>query len=148
MCPATDTDRRDDERSDERGGSRAAQPAKGQEYSLEHHLGNKSALIAELFTEVNGFGMALAADARRIRKQYIAYFRGKRSSFTVELQKQRVLIYLSLNVDTAQPWNPEDMRDAKAIGHFGMGDVEYSLTSTDQLEEIRAFIKVAYETSS
>lgn len=125
------------------------QAAKGQEYSLEHHLGNKSALIAELFTEVNGFGMALAADVtRRIRKQYIGYFRGKRSFFTVELQKQRVLIYLSLSVDTAQPWNPEAMRDAKAIGHFGMGDVEYSLTSTDQLEEIRAFIKAAYESSS
>lgn len=125
------------------------QAAKGQEYSLEHHLGNKSALIAELFTEVNGFGMALAADvSRRIRKQYIGYFRGKRSFFTVELQKQRLLIYLSLSVDTAQPWNPEAMRDAKAIGHFGLGDVEYSLTSTDQLEEVTAFIKVAYETSS
>jgi len=125
------------------------QPAKGQEYSLEHHLGNKSALIAELFTEVNGFGMSLAADVtRRIRKQYIGYFRGKRSFFTVELQKQRVLIYLGLSVDTAQPWNPDAMRDAKGIGHFGMGDIEYSLTSTDQLEEIRGLIKVAYERSS
>ena len=125
------------------------QPAKGQEYSLEHHLGNKSALVTELFTEVNGFGTALAADVtRRIRKQYIGYFRGKRSFFTVELQKQRVLIYLNLSVDTAQPWNPETMRDATAIGHFGMGDVEYSLTSTDQLAEIAAFIKVAYQTSS
>jgi predicted transport protein len=105
-------------------------PSKGQEYSLEHHLGNKSALIAELFTEINGFGMALAPDVtRRIRNQYIGYFRGKRSFFTVELQKQRVVAYLSLTVETAQPWNPEAMRDANAIGHFGMGDIEYSVTS-------------------
>lgn len=125
------------------------QAAKGQEYSLEHHLGNKSALIAELFTEINGFGMALAADVtRRIRKQYIGYFRGKKSFFTVELQKQRVLIYLSLTADTAQPWNSDTMRDTKSIGHFGMGDIEYSVTSTDQLDEVKALIKVAYETSS
>jgi predicted transport protein len=125
------------------------QPAKGQEYSLEHHLGNKSALIAELFTEVNSSGMALAADVtRRIRKQYIGYFRGKRSFFTAELQKQRVLIYLSLTLDSARPWNPDTMRDVRAIGHFGMGDIEYSLTSSDQLDEVRALIKLAYETSS
>jgi len=93
--------------------------------------------------------MALAADVtRRIRKQYIGYFRGKKSFFTVELQKQRVLIYLSLTADTAQPWNPDTMRDTKSIGHFGMGDVEYSLTSTDQLDEVTALLKVAYETSS
>ncbi len=125
------------------------QPAKGQEYSLDHHLGNKSALIGELFTEVNGFGIALAADVtRRIRKQYIGYFRGKKSFFTVELQKQRALIYLSLKVDAAQPWNPDVMRDTTSVGHFGMGDIEYSLTSTDQLDEVTALIKLAYETSS
>lgn len=98
------------------------QPAKGQEHSLDHHLGNKSALISELFNEVNSVGTALGADVtRRIRKQYIGYFRGKKSFFTVELQKQRVLIYLSL---TTEPWNADAMRDTTDIGHFGMGDIE------------------------
>lgn len=125
------------------------QPAKGQEYSLEHHLGNKSALIDELFTAVNSFGLALGADVtRRVRKKYIGYFRGKKSFFTAELQKQRVWIYLTLTINTAQPWNPEVMRDTKNIGHFGMGDIEYSLTGPDQLDEVTALIKVAYENSS
>lgn len=124
------------------------QAPKGQEHTLEHHLGNKSALIGELFKEVNGFGTALGADvSRRIRKHYIGYFRGKKSFFTVELQKQRVLIYLSLTVATAEPWNPDTMRDTTNIGHFGMGDIEFSLTSIDQLDEITALIKVAYEAS-
>jgi predicted transport protein len=124
------------------------QAAKGQEYSLDHHLGNKSALIDELFTAVNSFGLALGADVtRRVRKKYIGYFRGKKSFFTVELQKQRVWIYLSLTINTAQPWHPEVMRDTKNIGHFGMGDIEYSLTGPDQLDEVTALIKVAYEKS-
>ena len=121
-------------------------PPKGQEYDLDHHLGNKSALIRELFDEINAFGTSLGGDVtRRIRKQYIGYFRGKRSFFTVELQHQRALIYLALDPTTVQPWNDEMMRDARNIGHFGMGDTEYSLRNVDQLDELKAFIQTAYD---
>jgi predicted transport protein len=102
-------------------------PPKGQEYDLAHHLANKSALIEEMFKELDSFGLALGADAtRRIRKLYVGYFRGKRSFFTVELQQQRVLVYLALDPSTTKPWNDEVMRDASNIGHFGMGATEYS----------------------
>lgn len=121
------------------------EPPKGQEYNLEHHLGNKSTLIRELWEEVDKHGTSLGADvSRRIRKQYIGYFRGKRSFFTTEIQQRRVLIYLSLTPDTAQPWNDAVMRDATTIGHFGMGNIEYSLVTVDQLHEVRALISLAY----
>ena len=55
-----------------------------------------------------------------------------------------MLIYLALTPETAQPWNPEVMRDASNIGHFGMGDIEYSLVTVDQLDEVRALIASAY----
>jgi predicted transport protein len=117
-------------------------PPKGQEYDLDHHLGNKSALIRELFDEVNALGTSLGGDVtRRVRKQYVAYFRGKRSFFTVELQHQRLLIYLALNPAAVQPWNDQMMRDARNIGHFGMGDTEYSLRNVDQLDEVKALIQ-------
>jgi predicted transport protein len=100
-------------------------PPKGNEYDLVWHLGNKSALIKELFDEVNASGSALGADVtRRIRKQHVAYFRGKRSFFTVEPQLQRLIIYLSLDASSTQPWNEAVMRDVRNIGHFGMGDTE------------------------
>ncbi|MGI8512772.1 MAG: DUF5655 domain-containing protein [Solirubrobacteraceae bacterium] len=122
------------------------QPPKSQEYELGHHLANKGALIHELFSEVNGHGIALGADvSRRIRKFYLAYFRGKRSFFTVELQQKRVLLYLSLDPATAAPWNDEAMRDARNFGHYGMGDVEYSLRSVDQVGEAKQLIKAAYD---
>jgi predicted transport protein len=121
-------------------------PPKGQEYDLDHHVGNKSALIRDLFDEVNAFGTSLGGDVtRRIRKQYLGYFRGKRSFFTVELQHQRLLIYLALDPTAVQPWNDEMMRDASHIGHFGMGDTEYSLRNVDQLDELKALIQTAYD---
>lgn len=89
--------------------------------------------------------MALGADVtRRIRKQYIGYFRGKKSFFTAEVQQRRVLIYLSLIAQNAIPWNDEVMRDVSQIGHFGMGDIEYSLVTVDQLPEVSALVSLAY----
>jgi predicted transport protein len=121
-------------------------PPKGQEYDLAHHLGNKSALIEQFFEELNAFGLALGGDVtRRIRKQYIGYFRGKRSFLTVELQHQRALVYLSLDPASAKPWNAHVMRDATEIGHFGMGDTEYSLRTVDQLDEVKELIQTAYD---
>jgi predicted transport protein len=121
-------------------------PPKGQEYDLDHHLGNKSALIRELFDELNAFGTSLGGDVtRRIRKMYVGYFRGKRSFFTVELQHQRVLIYLALDPSTVQPWDADVMRDARNFGHYGMGETEYSLRNVDQLDELKALIQTAYD---
>jgi predicted transport protein len=123
-------------------------PPKGQEHELDHHLGGKSALIRELFEELDKFASTLGPDvSRRIRKQYVGYFRGKRSFFTAETQKQRIIVYLSLEPKSWQPWNPKAMRDTTEIGHFGMGDLEYSLRETGQLDELRLLVSAAYETS-
>jgi predicted transport protein len=123
-------------------------PPKGQEYALDHHLDGKSALIRELFEEFDKFAFTLGPDvSRRVRKQYVGYFRGKRSFFTAETQKQRIIVYLSLDPKAWQPWNEETMRDTTGIGHFGMGDLEYSLRATDQLDELRVLASSAYEAS-
>ncbi len=130
------------------GNAKAGPPAppKGQEYPLDHHLGNKSALITELFNELNGIATALGADVtRRVRKFYVGYYRGKRSFVTVELQQRRIITYLGLDPALARPWNGAVMRDVTNIGHFGMGDTEYSLTTTGQLDEVQQLIKAAYE---
>jgi predicted transport protein len=104
-----------------------------------------SSLIRELWEAIDNYASSLGGDVtRRVRKQYIGYFRGKRSFITTEIQKGRVLIYLSLTKVSAQPWADSVMRDVSKIGHFGMGDVEYSLGSIDQLNEVRKFISLAY----
>ena len=36
------------------------------------------------------------------------------------------------------------MRDASQIGHYGMGDIEYSLRTVDQLHEVSALVSLAY----
>jgi predicted transport protein len=124
-------------------------PAKAAEYALDHHLGGKSSLVRELFESVDNLTEGLGADvSRRVRKQYIGYFRGKHSFFTVEIQRSRVLVYLALDPSTTAPWQEGVMRDVRKIGHFGMGDLEYSLTDPAQLSEVRQLVQAAYDRKS
>lgn len=64
----------------------------------------------------------------------------------MEMQKQRVIVYLNLRPKSWQPWNSDAMRDMTEMGHYGLGDLEYSLRATGQLDELRALVRAAYET--
>src|SRR5664280_1899443 len=121
-------------------------PAKSHEYDLEaQHLANKSSLIRELWEDLDRPALALGSIfIRRGGKSSDGYFRGKRSFCTIEIQKGRLLVYLPLSTESAQPWNHQVMRDVSKIGHFGMGGVEYSLVTVDQLDEVRKLIVLAY----
>jgi len=122
-----------------------AAPPRGRTYELDHHLGNKSVLIRELWEQLDTYAGTLGGDvSRRVRKQYIGYFRGKRSFFTSELQQRRIVVYVSLRPQDIAAWNGAAMRDVTNIGHFGMGEVEYSLVAPEQLDEVRALIARAY----
>lgn len=126
-----------------------SQPPRRLEYTLDHHLGSKSTLIRELWEEIDGHASTLGADvSRRVRKQYIGYFRGKRSFFTAEIQQRRVLLFLSLPTSVVKEWNAPAMRDVSTIGHFGMGDVEFSIVTLDQLVDARELISLAYDSRS
>jgi predicted transport protein len=123
-----------------------AGPGKGQEYDVSYHLGNKSSLVRELWEAIDDYASSLGSDVtHRIRKQYIGYFKGKRSFCTAEIQMSRVLVSLALTRTTAEPWNETVMRDASEIGHFGLGDIQYSIITVDQLDELRQLIQLAYD---
>lgn len=101
--------------------------------------------MVDLFEQIDEFARGLGADvSRRIRKFYVGFFVGKRSFYTVEIQRQRVTVYLSLDPTKAAPWNEGAMRDVRTIGHYGMGDTEYSLSTPAQLDEVKALMKRAY----
>lgn len=119
---------------------------KGKDYPLDHHTGGKPAEIVNLFQELDDFTRSLGTDVtRRVRKFYVGYFEGKRSFCTIELQRARIIIYLNLPPDPTQAWwNAGLLRDVTNIGHYGMGDTEFSLTATDQVEAAKKLIRNAY----
>jgi predicted transport protein len=114
-------------------------------YDVAWHTAKKPSGIVDLFERVDAFAMALGPDVeRRPTKVYVGYRAGKRSFFTMELQKTRIWVYLSIPPGEAQPWSDSEMRDASNIGHFGMGDTEFDLKSAEQLPRLEALIRLAY----
>jgi predicted type IV restriction endonuclease/predicted transport protein len=121
-------------------------PTPKKELPLDHHLGGKPAAMVDLFEQADEFGRGLGADvSRRVRKYYIGYYAGRRSFLTIEVQRQRLILYVNLDPTATTPWNDDVMRDVRGIGHYGMGDTEYSFRTSAQLEEAKALIKQAYE---
>jgi predicted transport protein len=111
-------------------------------YTIEHHTATKPSAIVDLFEQVDSYAMALGEDVqRRPVKLYIGYFAGKRSFFTLELQKTKIFAYVSVPPGEATSWNSEDMRDATKTGHFGMGDTEFALRTPEQLPRLKALIE-------
>lgn len=125
--------------------SAAPASAKKTSYTTEHHTDGKPAAIINLFEQVDGYALSLGDDVqRRPVKQYIGYFAGKRSFFTLELQKRKIYVYISLPPGEAKPWSDEEMRDVASIGHFGMGDTEFVLRQPEQLDRLKELLQKAY----
>ena len=133
-------------RTEATGADSPSLPRAGQEWDLSRHLGDKGTLITELFQALDTYGMALGPDAiRRVRKQAVNYFRGRKAMFSLKLQQQRIIVYLALQPASVSSWDSDTMRDVSNIGHWGNGDVEYSLSSSDQVPLVRELIKAAYD---
>ena len=54
-------------------------------------------------------------------------------------------MYLALDPSTTQPWNDDVMRDARNIGHYGLGDTEFTFRDVQQFDELKTLIKTAYD---
>jgi predicted transport protein len=123
-------------------------PKPKKEYDVAWHTAKKPSGIVDIFEQVDAFAMALGPDVeRRPTKMYVGYRAGKKSFFTMELQKTRIWVYLSIPPGEANPWTDSEMRDASNIGHFGMGDTEFDLKSAEQLARLESLIKQAYARS-
>src|SRR5262249_18137890 len=115
------------------------------DYAVEHHTANKPASIVDLFEKVDAFAHGLGPDVdRRPTKLYVGYYAGKSCFFNVKLPKAKLWVYLSLPPDEAKPWDDSTMRDLRDVGHHGMGNTGFSLTSSEQLPALQALLKASY----
>ena len=61
----------------------------------------------------------------------------------VEVQRQKLLVYLKLDPNSVSPL-PQNARDVSKIGHFGTGDFELSVSTEEDVEAAKPYIEMAY----
>jgi predicted transport protein len=98
-----------------------------------------------LLEQLDEYGRGLGADVvRKPAKMSVNYFVAKRGVFSFKAFASKLVVFLALDPNQAQPWNDDAMRDVSSIGHHGNGDVEYTIADTDQLPEIQQLMQLAY----
>ena len=96
-----------------------------------------------LFGSLEGHLLSLGDDVeRKDLKLYIAFKRIK-NFVTVEIRKQKLLLYLRLNPDNVD-LTEGFSRDVRGIGHWGTGDVEIVLKDQTDLDRAKQLILRAY----
>ncbi|MCA1953919.1 MAG: DUF5655 domain-containing protein [Anaerolinea sp.] len=113
-------------------------------YTVEEHLEGKSAQIKELAFAIQEFITGLDADIQEVpKKNYIAY-KISQNIVCMELQTQRVLLYLKLNPkEIANP--PKNSRDVTDKGRHAPGDFEISVKNMEDFEVAKPYILMAYQ---
>lgn len=100
--------------------------------------------MAQLLASLEGFVLSLGDDVQRKELRLYLAFKRLKNFATVVLQKNRLLLYLHVPAASVVP-ALSIARDVSAVGHWGTGDVEVSLTKAADLDMVKPFIQAAYE---
>lgn len=116
----------------------------GTDKTVAEHLATMPEPLATLLASLEDYILSLGDDVQRKElKLYIAYKKLKNFA-TVVPQRNRLLLYLHLDVDQVTP-PPSIGRSVRAQGHWGTGDMEISVASAADLEVVKPLIQMAYE---
>jgi hypothetical protein len=121
---------------------RPGSPRRGERtYTYEEHFGDKPQVITDLYSRLHEAVLGLGEDVERVfRKQYVGYRIGKKTFISVIPQKGRLRLVLPLDPDgyAGQP----GMRSLRNVGHWGVGDLEATLESEDQVDHILELVRI------
>ena len=96
-----------------------------------------------LFEKVNIRILNLSTYVRReFKKMYIAY---KLDTNFVDVIIQKARLTLTVNMKFSDVIDPKGIcKDISNVGKWGNGDVEVSLSSLDELDDVMAIVKQAF----
>ncbi|PID77070.1 MAG: hypothetical protein CSB24_03380 [Deltaproteobacteria bacterium] len=123
-------------------GKKAAQ-VRATTYTFEEHLEGKPKQIQELIYIIRDFITGLDSSIEEVPKKfYIAY---KVSQNIVCMEAQNKNIKLSLKLKPSDISEPSiNFRDVTRIGHYGTGDVEFTISTLNEFEQVKKYIEMAY----
>lgn len=118
--------------------------AGGTDKTFAEHLSTLPPGLKLVLTSLEDYATSLGDDVQRKElKLYVAFKRLKNFA-TVVLAKKGVLLYLHLEPAPVVK-ALKNARDVSNIGHWGTGDVEITLTSMKEFEEVKPLLAAAYE---
>ena len=125
-------------------GKKPAETRRTGNYSYDDHVAGKSAAVLEIAGSIREFVLGLDPSMEEAPKKFYVAYRTSQNIVCVEIQKQRVLLFVKVDPGTLRSLPPY-ARDVREIGHYGTGDLELSLKTVDDFEDAKRFIQQAYQ---
>lgn len=124
-----------------------AESKEGTTYTLAEHADKLQGEMLSLFESLRKRILNLDSSVREdIRKLYIAY---KAETNFVDIVPQKRRLRLTLNMKFSDIDDPRDIcKDVSGLGHWGNGDVEFGLSSHEDIEYAMSLIQQAFDNQS
>ncbi len=113
---------------------------------IAYRIARLSPPAADLYEAARAHLLALGDDVQVKELMHYIAFKRLRNFCCLEAfpSNGTIVLYLKLNPDSVA-LEPGFTRDMRAIGHYGTGDVEVTLSSLDDLRKAEPLIQRAYE---
>lgn len=113
------------------------------EYSFERHLKNKPNKIQDLAHTIQEYVLGLDPSIEESPKKFYIAYRTSQNIVCMEIQKRKILLFLKLDPKQLDKI-PDIARDVSTIGHFGTGDIEFTILKPEDLAFTKQYIEMAY----
>lgn len=112
-------------------------------YTFEERLEGKSKSIQKLAENIQEFILGIDDSIEEIPKKYYVAYKVSQNIVCMEVQNRNIKLFLKLKpIDI--PNETPNYRDVTSIGHFGTGDIEFTIASEEEFEPVKEFIIKAY----
>ena len=124
-------------------GKKAAQVRATATYTFEEHLEGKSKAITSLIHSVREYILGLDPAVEEVPKKFYIAYKISQNIVCMEPHNKNIKLFVKLSAsDIDTP--PQSYRDVTNVGHYGTGDTEFTISTESELEEVKPFIKLAY----
>jgi predicted transport protein len=112
-------------------------------YSWEYHLARGTSATNHLGEQVRDFCLSLSDSVEESPKKFYVAYKVAKNFCCLEFQKKRAILYLRLDPSAVKDF-PDNIRDVKAIGHYGTGDLEVTIATAEHFEIAKPLIEQAF----
>lgn len=124
-------------------GKKAALTRATATYTFDERLEGKRDQIQSLTAIIREFILGLDESIEEVPKKFYVAYKISQNIVCMEVKSKTIKLFLKLKPADIPP-GTACYRDVSSVGHYGTGDVEFTVASEAEFEPIKEFIILAY----
>lgn len=124
-------------------GKKAALTRATATYTFDERLEGKNEKIQQLTATIREFILGLDESIEEVPKKFYVAYKISQNIVCMEVKGKHIKLFLKLKPSDIPAGTP-NYRDVSSVGHYGTGDVEFTVSSESEFEPVKEFIAISY----